>query len=226
MEKKLEIIFSIFLIAIIGTVFLSAIADNTNSVASNHDHSDTFTAINATNVSLDYDNIISFGTGSPSACNMTTSINVANETITASNGVNVSLSKEYATSIILVTNTTGGETVGSGNYTFYSAYPNSKFLLTDAEYDGVDLNITYNYTNNLNATTDYTVYLSPGYFKYDSGTYSTAGMVCDYTYENITNSTAKTFINLLPLLFVIGMILFIIAKLKEENGDFNLFGGK
>jgi hypothetical protein len=62
----------------------------------------------------------------------------------ASNSTNKTLTYPYLQSITSVTNKTGGETLGTGNYTYYPIQ--GKIILTgDSSYYGQNLNVTYKY---------------------------------------------------------------------------------
>lgn len=69
----------------------------------------------------------------------------ANTTITGSNTTGTELANAYFKNIVSVTNTTGGETLGAGNYTTAVNTVNGKGTITivGSQYDGQGLNVTY-----------------------------------------------------------------------------------
>jgi hypothetical protein len=225
MDKKLGSFITAFVGVILTVALLMAIADQVASLSNNHNHQETFTPVYTHNHTLTYDNLVTFTSTNPSACNKTTTTVQTDTFITPSLNHNVTLTKEFADTVIYAKNLTGGETLDASNYTIYGGFPTSKFFLKEALYDGVKLNISYQYIDNLNGTIDFVVWKDPGVFNLTSNTYNNVEIECSYVYKNLTDNSSKIFLTLIPLLFALGILLFVIYKLRE-GGFFDFgFGG-
>jgi len=68
----------------------------------------------------------------------------SNETLTGSNTTGTELSATWFKDVTLVTNTTGGETVGAGNYSVTTGPTGiGTFTVVGSQYNGEGLNVTY-----------------------------------------------------------------------------------